>query len=110
MTAAVSSLVYTLVQFQRIGDGLYAINACYLPISDETTKLDLIVFQLQREQDRLDLQASDPVLEFLNAEFYIRDLREGLDRTATSHILALVGAHYEDDGCQVDSKSGRVGT
>ena len=87
MTAAVSSLVYTLVQFQRIGDGLYAINACYLPISDETTKLDLIVFQLQREQDRLDLQASDPILEFLNAEFYIRDLREGLDRTAT--IIAI---------------------
>ena len=43
------ALLYALSQFVQIGQGLYAINACYLPVSDETTKLDIIVFQLQRE-------------------------------------------------------------
>lgn len=80
--AAASSLLYTLWQFHRIGEGLYAINACYLPLADETTKLDLIVFQLQREQDRITRQEDDtPVDQFLNAEFYIEELQEGLSRT-----------------------------
>lgn len=79
------ALLYALGQFKEIGQGLYAINACYLPVSDETTKLDLIVFQLQREQEQLSPRASSG---FLNAEFYIKELRDGLNRTQTIIQLA----------------------
>lgn len=56
------------------------LNGCYLPISDEATKLDIIVFQLQREQDQVIQSQQSPKL-FLNGEFYIKELREGLERT-----------------------------
>ena len=79
------ALLYALGQFKEIGQGLYAINACYLPVSDETTKLDLIVFQLQREQEQLSPRASSG---FLNAEFYIKELKDGLHRTQTIIQLA----------------------
>lgn len=82
------ALLYALGQFQRIGKGLYTINACYLPVSDETTKLDLIVFQLQREQERLTPIPSQQEFQFLNAEFYIEELSMGLDRTITIIELA----------------------
>ena len=84
------ALLYALGQFERIGEGLYAINACYLPVSDETTKLDIIVFQLQREQEQI--QSTDSVPQekvFLNAEFYIEELQAGLNRTQTIIELAM---------------------
>ena len=88
--ASGGALLYSLGQFERIGEGLYAINACYLPVSDETTKLDIIVFQLQREQEQIqskDSQTQEKV--FLNAEFYIEELQAGLNRTQTIIELAM---------------------
>ena len=67
-----SALLYALAQFETIGNGLYVLNACYLPISDEATKLDIIVFQLQREQDQVIQSQQSPEL-FLNGEFYIKE-------------------------------------
>ena len=98
------ALLYALGQFKEIGQGLYAINACYLPVSDETTKLDLIVFQLQREQEQLSPRASSG---FLNAEFYIKELREGLNRTQTIIQLAQRARIVEnpEDLTQLLSKS-----
>ncbi len=75
-----SALLYALAQFETIGNGLYVLNACYLPISDEATKLDIIVFQLQREQDQV-IQSQQNSDLFLNGEFYIKELGEGLERT-----------------------------
>ena len=75
-------LLYALSQFVQIGQGLYAINACYLPVSDETTKLDIIVFQLQREQERIDTSKFRTQMpQFINASFYIEELEDGLERT-----------------------------
>ena len=79
--ASGGALLYALSQFVQIGQGLYAINACYLPVSDETTKLDIIVFQLQREQERIDTSNSELETQFINASFYIEELEEGLERT-----------------------------
>lgn len=75
-----SALLYSLAQFETIGNGLYVLNACYLPISDEATKLDIIVFQLQREQDQV-IQSQQSSKLFLNGEFYIKELNDGLKRT-----------------------------
>ncbi len=88
--ASGGALLYALSQFQQIGEGLYAINACYLPVSDETTKLDIIVFQLQREQEQIDrtLSTSSNDTAFLNAAFYIEELDAGLTRTQTIIDLA----------------------
>jgi len=82
-----SALVYAISQFGRIGQGLYAINACYLPVSDETTKLDIIVFQLQREQERIEIESTPQENAFINASFYIEELEAGLNRT--THITNL---------------------
>ena len=79
--ASGGALLYALSQFVQIGQGLYAINACYLPVSDETTKLDIIVFQLQREQERIDTSNTTLETQFINASFYIEELEEGLERT-----------------------------
>ena len=79
--ASGGALLYALSQFVQIGQGLYAINACYLPVSDETTKLDIIVFQLQREQERIDTSSTALNTQFINASFYIEELEEGLERT-----------------------------
>ena len=72
--ASGGALLYALSQFVQIGQGLYAINACYLPVSDETTKLDIIVFQLQREQERIDTSSTALDTQFINASFYIEEL------------------------------------
>jgi nitrogen fixation/metabolism regulation signal transduction histidine kinase len=97
LVGSASSLLYTLWQFQLIGEGLYAINACYLPLADETTKLDLIVFQLQREQDRLSRQEDGPPVEqFLNAEFYVKELNEGLLRTEQIVIISQNSSLKDD--------------
>lgn len=94
---SIGALVYTLRQFETIGMGLYAINACYLPVADETSKLDIIAFQLQREQDRLTQPNADMVdKQFLNAEFYIKELDEGLQRTAQILNLARKGNIVEE--------------
>lgn len=79
--ASGGALLYALSQFVQIGQGLYAINACYLPVSDETTKLDIIVFQLQREQERIDTSNTALNTQFINASFYIEELEDGLERT-----------------------------
>ena len=83
-----SALVYAISQFGRIGQGLYAINACYLPVSDETTKLDIIVFQLQREQERIEIESTPQENAFINASFYIEELEAGLNRTIRITDLA----------------------
>ena len=79
--ASGGALLYALSQFVQIGQGLYAINACYLPVSDETTKLDIIVFQLnvnKSESTSLNLNLTP---QFINASFYIEELEDGLQRT-----------------------------
>ena len=80
--ASGTALLYALNQFDIIGHGIFAIQHYYLPIADETTKLDIIVFQLQREQDRLMQPNADAAdQQFLNAEFYIQELENSLQRT-----------------------------
>ena len=48
------------------------------PSRDETTKLDIIVFQLQREQERIDASNTELETQFINASFYIEELEDGL--------------------------------
>ena len=81
IVTSATALVFVLVRFNDIGDGLDTLNARYLPIADEATRLEIIVNQLQREQDSLSRSSQSNVNRiFLNAPFYTGSQR-GTERT-----------------------------
>ena len=97
IVTSATALVFVLVRFNDIGDGLDTLNARYLPIADEATRLEIIVNQLQREQDSLSRSSQSNVNRiFLNAPFYTEELKEGLERTRTLLTLPLSNTEQLD--------------
>lgn len=52
LSAFTLTLFYAMTQLQQIKDGLYVLNAYYLPLAEESTQLEVSMRQLSREHDR----------------------------------------------------------